>query len=174
MNVHTQLLPFLVQLVPFVAVALVLLFIMRTRNRYGFGLGTAGTAGPVDAVVRFTAYFDALDIDGMVQFFTDAGVWKRPDGDIVGIAALRAFMQRRSHGVLTRHVISNVRTTFENPNRVVVDSYVTVYRQDFDGQPVLPAPLEGPHVVGRYRDVLVNQSGAWKLSIRESIIDFQR
>ena len=105
--------------------------------------------------------------------FTDTGVWKRPDGDIVGIAGLRAFMSRRAPGVFTRHVISNMRTTLEDA-RAVVDSYVTVYRHDFTDRPVLPAPLNGPHVVGGYRDVLVHENGAWKLSLRESIIEFQR
>jgi hypothetical protein len=110
----------------------------------------------------------------MAQFFADAGVWKRPDGDLVGIAGLRAFMGRRSPGVFTRHVISNMRTTVENDGSVVVESYVTVYRHDFAGQPTLPAPLDGPDVVGRYRDVLVNEEGTWKLSMRESIVEFKR
>jgi 3-phenylpropionate/cinnamic acid dioxygenase small subunit len=110
----------------------------------------------------------------MAQFFADAGVWKRPDGDLVGIAGLRAFMGRRSPGVFTRHVISNMRTTVENDGSVVVESYVTVYRHDFAGQPALPAPLDGPDVVGRYRDVLVNEEGTWKLSMRESIVEFKR
>ncbi|MGA2394180.1 MAG: nuclear transport factor 2 family protein [Candidatus Lustribacter sp.] len=129
--------------------------------------------GPEDAVIRFTACFDARDIEGMAQWFADDGVWKRPDGDIVGIAGLRAFMNRRSPGVFTRHVISNVRTTVEDGS-AVVDSYVTVYRHDFAGLPVLPAPLDAPDVVGRYRDVLVKENGTWKLSLRESIVEFKR
>ena len=131
------------------------------------------TWGPEDVVIRFTACFDAHDIEGMAQLFAETGVWKRPDGDIVGIAGLRAFMSRRSPRVLTRHVISNMRTTVEKAS-VVVDSYVTVYRHDFADQPALPAPLDGPDVVGRYRDVLVNEEGTWKLSMRESIVEFQR
>jgi limonene-1,2-epoxide hydrolase len=129
--------------------------------------------GPEDAVSRFTACVDARDIEGMAQWFADDGVWKRPDGDIVGIAGLRAFMNRRSPGVFTRHVISNVRTTVEDGS-AVVDSYVTVYRHDFAGLPVLPAPLDAPDVVGRYRDVLVKENGTWKLSLRESIVEFKR
>jgi len=129
--------------------------------------------GPEDVVIRFTASFDARDIEGMVQLFADSGVWKRPDGDIAGVAGLRAFMNRRSPGVFTRHVISNMRTTVED-DRAVVESYVTVYRHDFADRPALPAPLDGPDVVGRYRDVLVNERGAWKLLERESIVEFKR
>jgi hypothetical protein len=125
-------------------------------------------------VIRFTACFDARDIEGMAQYFADTGVWKRPDGDIVGIAGLRSFMSRRSPGIFTRHIISNMRTTVENDTGVVVDSYVTVYRHDFSDRPVLPAPLDGPDVVGGYRDVLVSEDGIWKLSMRESIIEFKR
>jgi hypothetical protein len=129
---------------------------------------------PDDVVIRFTACFDARDIEGMAQFWADTGIWKRPDGDIVGIAGLRAFMSRRSPGVFTRHVISNMQTTLENDASAVVNSYVTVYRHDFADRPVLPAPLDSPHVVGRYRDVLVNEAGNWKVSMRESIVEFQR
>jgi hypothetical protein len=109
----------------------------------------------------------------MAQLFATGGVWKRPDGDIVGIDGLRAFMKRRSPGVFTRHVISNMRTAVEE-GRAVVESYVTVYRHDFADRPVLPAPLDGPDVVGRYRDVLVNEAGTWKVSERESIVEFKR
>jgi hypothetical protein len=145
----------------------------RRPAPYGYKRVSTIGDGPEDTVIRFTAYFDARDIEGMERFFADAGVWKRPDGDIVGIAGLRAFMQRRSPGVFTRHVISNMRTTVEN-DRAVVESYVTVYRHDFAGEPVLPAPLEGPDVVGRYRDALVNEKGTWKVAIRESIVEFKR
>jgi hypothetical protein len=130
--------------------------------------------GPEDAVIRFTACFDAHDIEGMTEFFADAGVWKRPGGDIIGIAGLRAFMSRRSAGVFVRHVISNMRTNVVDDFSVVIESYVTVYRHDFAEHPVLPAPLDGPDVVGRYRDVLVNEDGRWKLSVRESIVEFKR
>jgi hypothetical protein len=132
------------------------------------------TWGPEDVVIRFTACFDVRDIDGMAELFADNGVWKRPDGDIAGIAELRAFMSRRLPGIFVRHVISNMRSTFVDDNSIVIDSYVTVYRHDFVDQPALPAPLNGPDVVGRYRDVLVNSEGTWKLSVRESIVEFKR
>lgn len=132
-----------------------------------------GNLGPQEVVIRFTACFDAHDIEGMAQLFADSGVWTRPDGDVAGLAELRAFMSRRSPGVFVRHVISNMRTTVEGDS-AVVDSYVTVYRHDFADQPALPAPLDGPDVVGRYRDVLVNEEGSWKLSLRESIVEFKR
>ncbi len=134
---------------------------------------SSGSWGPEDVVIRFTACFDAHDIEGMVQLFADTGVWVRPDGDVAGIGALRTFMDHRPAGVFTRHVISNMRSTVAN-DRAVVESYVTVYRHDFAGQPALPAPLSGPDVVGRYRDVLVNENGTWKLLLRESIIEFKR
>jgi hypothetical protein len=136
-------------------------------------ISSSATWGPEDVVICFTACFDAHDVEGMARLLADTGVWKRPDGDITGIAELRSFMSRRSSRVFTRHVISNLRTTFED-ECAVVDSYVTVYRHDFADQPVLPAPLDGPDVVGRYRDFLVNEEGSWKLSMRESIVEFKR
>lgn len=124
-------------------------------------------------VLRFSAHFDAGKFAQMMSYFADDGIWKRADGDIHGIDALRAWCARRAPGVFVRHVLSNLRTTMRDADNAVVESYVTVYRRDFDAAPVLPAPMQGPALVGRYRDELVRHGGQWKLARREVRIDFK-
>ncbi len=125
-------------------------------------------------VTDFSAHFDAGESEAMERLFAADGVWRRADGDITGRAQLRDFMNRRRAGIFVRHVLSNLRTTLIDKTHAVVDSYVTVYRFDFEGQPVLPALLDGPDLIARYHDRLVIESGAWKLAWHEATIDFKR
>lgn len=126
------------------------------------------------AVLAFTHGFDMNDIDAMSRHFAPDGVWKRHDGDLVGMEQLRHFMQVRHPGTFVRHVLSNLRTSLLPDGHAVVDSYVTVYRHDFKGAPQRPAPLAGPNVVGRYRDQLALGDKGWQLVQREVQIDFKQ
>lgn len=126
------------------------------------------------AVLAFTHGFDLNDIDTMARHFAPDGVWKRHDGDLVGIDALRRFMQARDPRIFVRHVLTNLRTVLLPGDQAVVDSYVTVYRHDFAGAPQRPAPLAGPNVMGRYRDQLALGEVGWQLVQREVQIDFKQ
>lgn len=127
-----------------------------------------------NAVLAFTAAFDMGDGDAMAAQFADDGVWKRQDGNIAGAAQLRRFMRERAPGLLVRHALSNLRTTFSAAGEALVESYVTVYRHAADAAPAGPVPLHGPHLVGRYRDTLRLQDGQWRLAAREVQVDFKQ
>jgi hypothetical protein len=124
-------------------------------------------------VLDFTAAFDAGDYEVMRRTMAEQGVWKRQECDLVGLDQVKKFMNTRRKGLYVRHVITNIRTTFTSKNFALVQSYVTVYRHDFPGLPELPAPLSGPHVVGRYCDQLELQDTGWKLIFRETHVDFK-
>jgi limonene-1,2-epoxide hydrolase len=126
------------------------------------------------AVLAFTGAFDLNDVETMVRYFAADGVWHRHDGDIAGVEGLRAFMRARNAGIFVRHVLTNMRTTVASSTQATVESYVTVYRHDFDQAPVVPAPLTGPDVVARYRDQLTRGPGGWQLSRRDVRIDFKQ
>ena len=126
-----------------------------------------------EVVVRFTAHFDAREHEQMEQYFATDGVWSRRDGDIRGIEQLRASMAKRASNNVVRHVISNLRSQLLSADRAVVDCYVTVFRHVFADGEKSPAPMGLPFVMGSYRDELVRQtSGEWKISDRQSSIDF--
>ena len=125
-------------------------------------------------VVEFTVAFDLGDFDSMARLFADDGVWKRQDGDVVGMSQLQQLMSSRPAGLLVRHVLTNMQTTFQSAADAVVESYVTVYRHDFPAEPRRPAPLNGPNLVGRYRDQLSLREHGWKLVGREVVVDFKQ
>lgn len=126
-----------------------------------------------EAVIRFTAHFDAREHEQMEQYFATDALWSRRDGDIRGIEQLRATMAKRGSNNIVRHVITNLRTQLLSPERAVVDCYVTVFRHVFAEGEKPPAPMGLPFVMGSYRDELVRQkSGDWMISKRHSSIDF--
>ena len=125
-------------------------------------------------VVAFTAAFDVGDFNRMARLFAEDGVWKRQDGDVVGMSQLQQLMRSRPAGLFVRHILSNMRTTFLSATDAVVESYVTVYRHDFPGSVLQPAPLNGPNLVGRYRDQLSLRGQGWKLAGREVVVDFKQ
>lgn len=128
-----------------------------------------------DTVLRFTAHFDAGEYLEMETFFAPDGVWKRPDGNIVGTEALRQRMAALPGNWMMRHVITNLRTRIVDADHAHVDSYFTVYMHVFGAEAVTrPAPLAGPLSVGRYHDELVRVDGVWKISLRHPVHDLKR
>jgi hypothetical protein len=110
----------------------------------------------------------------MERYFTQDGVWRRNEGEIVGLPALKAFLAGRTRSALTRHVLSNVRVTLQGSEHAIVHSYVTAYRHQFAEAETLPAPLDQALLVGRYQDTLVLVKREWKIALRELQVDFRR
>lgn len=129
-----------------------------------------------EALLAFTHAFDTGDLTAMQQHFAPDGVWIRQDGTCTGRtgrAGLAALMARRNPGVFVRHVITNVRGRPAGEREIALESYVTVYRHDFDGIPQTPAPLSGPDLVGRYFDTFRLCESQWLLARREVKVDFK-
>ena len=126
------------------------------------------------AILDFTAAFDLNDVEGMAKIFAEDGVWKRQDGNIVGVAQLREMMRKRQAGLFVRHILTNIRASFVSKTHAVVESYVTVYRHDFPGEPRRPSPNAAPNLMGRYRDELRLVGNEWRLAAREVTVDFKQ
>ncbi len=123
-------------------------------------------------VLRFTAAFDAGDLEGMLAEFSQDGVWQRQDGSVAGHAGLQDLMANRSPDLLVQHVISNMRVALTGPGKASCTSYVTVYRDD-DGGP-RPVPLRQPALVGIYHDQLRKAGEVWQLAGRRVAVDFKQ
>lgn len=126
-----------------------------------------------DAVLRFTAHFDAQEYQAMERYFAPDGLWQRLEGDIQGVEGLRRHLAARSAGICVRHVISNMRTTFHANDHATVDSYLTAYRHDFEDGIALPAPMHTPLLLGRYVDEMRLHQDTWKIQRRRVHIDFR-
>jgi hypothetical protein len=126
-----------------------------------------------DVVLRFMALFDLRDYAAMESCVTADIEWQRPDRTLHGVAQMRTVLLSTPKDVRVRHVITNLRATFEGDERITIDSYFTVYRHVGD-LPEGPAPLCGPASVGRYRDELVPVEGDWKIARKQTFADFRR
>ena len=124
------------------------------------------------AVLRFTAAFDASDLDGMLAEFAPDGVWQRQEGTVRGHDGLRALMAARPPGLLVRHVITNLRVAPAGSGAAACTSYLTVYRHDGGG--AKPVPLRQPALVGSYHDTLRKVDGTWLLSGRSVSVDLKQ
>ena len=124
------------------------------------------------AVLRFTASFDAGDLNGMLAEFASDGVWHRQDGVVRGRGELQALMQARSPTLFVRHVVTNLRVTGKSAGAAECVSYVTVYRDDEAGSG--PAPLRAPSLLGRYHDELRKAGDKWLLSSRRVSVDMKQ
>lgn len=123
-------------------------------------------------VLRFTAAFDASDLDGMLAEFAPDGAWQRQEGAVRGHDGLRALMAGRPPGLLVRHVITNMRVATAGAGSATCMSYVTVYRHDHGG--AKPVPLGQPALVGVYHDVLRKAEQTWLLSGRSVSVDLKQ
>lgn len=123
-------------------------------------------------VLRFTAAFDASDLDGILAEFAPDGVWQRQEGTVRGHDGLRALMAKRPLGLFVRHVVTNMRVASVGPGSAACTSYVTVYRHDNGG--AKPVPLGQPALVGVYHDVLHKTERTWLLSGRSVSVDFKQ
>lgn len=125
-----------------------------------------------DVVIRFTTHFDAQQYAEMEQYFAADGVWRRKDGDLVGIEGLRAGLQKRDRSVIVRHLLTNMRTTRISYQRAVVESYFVAYREVRKSDATGSLPLPSPVLIGRYADELSLVDGEWKISFRQAQVDF--
>lgn len=125
-------------------------------------------------VIRFMADFDSQQYEKASELFAPDGVWHRPDGDIRGRENFLSRMAQRPRGLLVRHVITNLRSQRVDSGTIRVESYVTVYRYDFEQDISYPASLGGPAVVGRYTDILTQTHGPWMIQDKSVSIDFKR
>ncbi|MES2246499.1 MAG: nuclear transport factor 2 family protein [Pseudomonadota bacterium] len=127
-----------------------------------------------ETILRFTAHFDAAEFAEMERYFAQDGVWKRHEGDVCGVDALRERMAERKADRIMRHVITNIRTRLHSADHATVESYVTLYMHIYGSAALsAPAPLDGPVVVGRYKDELRRIDGRWMIQVRHPIHDFK-
>jgi len=142
-----------------------------------------------ETVLRFMALFDLRNWSAMENLVTPDVVWQRPDLTIDGIAQLKQVLNSTPQGVRVRHIITNLRCSPLEHERMVVESYFTVYRDTSASvsekasekaseiarlSPETPSPLLGPVSVGRYTDELMYSGGEWRIHKKNTLVDFRQ
>ena len=108
---------------------------------------------------------DHDDANGYANVFARNGVFLFRGQRFEGRAAIHKRMQD-SAGQITRHVMSNVRVTVENPEKARVVSYVTVTIADRSD---LPIQVPGVTALGEYHDICAKTADGWKIQERQFV-----
>lgn len=92
-----------------------------------------------------------------------------------GREAIREGMSRREANVarISRHVCCNFLLDISDVDHAEGTVYLTLYRHEGkEGRAV--SPLDGPAMVGEYRDRFVRTKDGWRIAHREIAVDFIR
>jgi len=108
---------------------------------------------------------DGADPDGVADCFAEQGALARPmqpDQIIQGREAIRASMQSRPKGLVTRHLASNVVIDVTSLDAASgSSSLLMIGCTPVDGAK-LPYESAGPLYFGEFRDRFVRVAGEWK------------
>lgn len=116
---------------------------------------------------------DGNDWDGLASCFVEQGVLARPmqpDQLLQGREAIRASMQARPKGLMTRHLATNV--MIEVISRDSATGVTTLAMIGCTPAPDAKPPFEsgGPLYFGEFRDRFVRDAGQWKFLERRGSI----
>jgi hypothetical protein len=86
----------------------------------------------------------------------------------------RGFAQRQANRKrMSRHVCNNLHIDVLDADHAEGCVYLTLYRHDGEEGRAF-SPLEGPKLVGEYRDSFVRTSAGWRIASREIGVSFLR
>jgi ketosteroid isomerase-like protein len=124
-------------------------------------------------VTRYCHHCDHGEAARVADLFTEDGIWESPEAKLVGRDQIREGFQRRQDMKerMSRHVCNNLLVDVVNENEAEGTVYLTLYRHDGEaGRPF--APLDGPVMVGEYRDHFLKTDEGWRISRRTVVVSF--
>ena len=110
--------------------------------------------------------------DAFVALFADDGVFDRAGQLSRGHAAIRAFLDARPAGRVTRHTCSNVRVDMTGPTTATGTCSALMFQAPTAKDAALPLPVSAPAVVDYVDDYVLTDAG-WKIKYRKTVIVFQ-
>lgn len=125
-----------------------------------------------------TAYTHLIDFGNaahVADLFTDDGTWESPESVLRGRDEIRKSFQARQDNTLraSRHVCTNLLVEVLDEAHAGGVVYFSLYRHDGDTHG-RAAPLNGPLVVGQYRDRFVCTADGWFFASRKAEVAFVR
>jgi len=126
-------------------------------------------------VTAYCHYVDHGEAGRIAELFTDDGIWASAESTMNGKEAVReGFIRRENNRArMSRHVCNNFLLHEVNDKEARGIVYLTLYRHDGkEGRQF--SPLEGPVMVGEYRDHFVKTKDGWRIKHREAEASFLR
>lgn len=126
-------------------------------------------------VTAYCHYVDHGEAERIADLFTDDGVWSSSEVTMEGREQLqKGFGQRQANVArMSRHVCNNLLIDVVDTDHAQGTVYLTLYRHDAKPGRSL-SPLEGPELVGEYRDRFVRTPEGWRIAHREIGVSFLR
>jgi ketosteroid isomerase-like protein len=125
-------------------------------------------------IVAYSHLIDMGEAARVAELFTEDGVWESADATMRGRAQIHAGFGRRQDNTArrSRHVCTNVAVAVTSATEATGLCYFTLYRAD--GVDTATAPVEGPEIVGEYRDAFVRTDDGWRIARRTASAGFVR
>ncbi|MBW2232222.1 MAG: nuclear transport factor 2 family protein [Deltaproteobacteria bacterium] len=126
-------------------------------------------------VTLYCHYVDHGEAERIAELFSEDGRWRGPGISMVGIDQLRkGFAARQANRArMSRHVCNNFVLDVIDENEATGVVYLTLYRHDGEEERAV-SPLEGPAMVGEYRDRFVRTPQGWRIADRTIHVNFVR
>lgn len=126
-------------------------------------------------IAAYTHHIDFGEAARVAELFTEDGIWESPEAALVGRGRIQDSLQARQDRTnrTSRHVCTNALFNVIDERHVQGVVYFTLYRHDGDGDR-RAAPLDGPLMVGEYRDRFVRTEDGWRFAHRKTEVGFYR
>ncbi|MGE0804131.1 MAG: nuclear transport factor 2 family protein [Burkholderiaceae bacterium] len=121
--------------------------------------------------IGFARAIDANRYDDFVALFAPDGVFVRSGQPFAGHAAIRAFLEARPDGRVTRHLCTNIAIRVVDSENAEGDCSVIMFQGAL--QRSGPSEASPPPSVVDYRDRFVLTSGGWRFARREVQVIFR-
>jgi len=124
-------------------------------------------------VTNYCHHVDHGEAEKIADLFSDDGIWRSPGVEMNGVDEVRkGFAARQANvGRMSRHVCNNLLINVIDEDNATGTVYLTLYRHDGEAQR-RTSPLDGPELVGEYRDRFVRTDTGWRFAERDTSVSF--
>ena len=126
-------------------------------------------------VTLYCHYIDHGEAERVAELFSKDGRWVSDQVTMDGVEQIRkGFAQRQANAKrMSRHVCNNFHVEVQDEDHAEGCVYLTLYRHDGKEGRAL-SRLEGPALVGEYRDSFVRTREGWRIANRKMEASFLR
>lgn len=121
-------------------------------------------------VVAYTHLVDFGEATNVADLFTEDGTWSAPGVAMKGREQIReGFATREDMPRMSKHVCTNLKVDVLDEDHAEGVVYLTLYRAD-TGNGL--ARIDGPMLVGHYRDEFARTEDGWRFASRHTELTF--
>lgn len=120
----------------------------------------------------FANFVDSREYDRFVELFTEDAVFDRMGVIAEGRQAIRAFLDARPAGLVTRHVCTNIAVDIASDNTATGISYAIFFNASVEANAQPPFQSAGL-ALAEYHDVYTKTAEGWRIRERRVKLIFK-